>query len=100
MQSLNVQFNSLRQSATVAMADRILALKASGQKVIGLQVGDPDFSTPTAVMDVAVKAMSDGLTHYASSRGNADLLAAIAQKLQRDEGVKYDPASEILVTHG
>lgn len=100
MKSLNVQFDSIRQSATVAMADRILALKASGQKIIGLQVGDPDFATPPAVMDVAMKAISNGLTHYAPSRGNADLLAAIAKKLQRDEGVTYDPASEILVTHG
>ena len=43
MQNLNVQFESLRQSPTVAMADRILALKASGREIIGLQVGDPDF---------------------------------------------------------
>jgi aspartate/methionine/tyrosine aminotransferase len=100
MKSLNVQFDSIRQSATVAMADRILALKASGQKIIGLQVVDPDFGTPPAVMEVAMKAMSDGLTHYTSSRGNADLLAAIAKKLQRDEGLTYDSASEILVTHG
>ena len=100
MKSLNVQFDLIRQSATVAMADRILALKASGQKIIGLQVGDPDFGTPPAVMDVAIKAMQDGFTHYASSRGNADLLAAIAKKLQRDEGVTYDPVSEILVTQG
>lgn len=100
MKSLNLQFDSIRQSATVAMADRILALKASGQKLIGLQVGDPDFGTPPAVMEVAMKAMSAGLTHYTSSRGNADLLAAIAKKLGRDEGVTYDPASEILVTHG
>ncbi len=100
MKSLNIQFESIRQSATVAMADRILALKASGEKIIGLQVGDPDFATPPAVMDVAMKAMSDGLTHYTSSRGNADLLAAIAKKLGRDEGVSYDPACEILVTQG
>src|SRR6266498_3530578 len=100
MKSLNVQFDSIRQSATVAMADRILALKASGQNIIGLQVGDPDFGTPPPVMEVAMKAMSAGLTHYTSSRGNADLLAAVAKKLQRDEGVFYDPASEILVTHG
>src|SRR5215216_7049589 len=100
MKHLNVQFDLIRQSATVAMADRIMALKASGQNIIGLQVGDPDFGTPPAVMEVAIKAISNGLTHYASSRGNADLLAAIAKKLQRDEGVTYDPASEILVTHG
>src|SRR5215208_8078448 len=98
MRNLNVQFDSIRQSATVAMADRILALKASGKKIIGLQVGDPDFTTPPAVMDVAMKAMNDGLTHYTSSRGTADLLAAVARKLERDEGLTYDPTSESLVT--
>ena len=100
MKNLNTQFDLIRQSATVAMADRILTLKASGQKIIGLQVGDPDFGTSPAIMDVALEAMTNGLTHYASSRGNADLLNAITKKLQRDEGVTYDPASEILVTHG
>ena len=100
MTGLNVQFEAIRQSATVAMGDHILALKASGRKIVGLQVGDPDFATPAAIMDAAMKAMDNGLTHYTSSRGIPDLLAAIAQKLQRDEGVTYDPASELLVTHG
>ena len=100
MPNLNLQFEAIRQSATVAMADRILALKASGRDVIGLQVGDPDFATPPAVMEVALKAMRDGLTHYGPSRGYLDLRQAAASKLTRDEGVTYDPASEILVTHG
>ena len=100
MTGLNVQFEAIRQSATVAMGDHILALKASGREIVGLQVGDPDFATPAAIMDAAMKAMDNGLTHYTSSRGIPDLLAAIAQKLQRDEGVTYDPASELLVTHG
>jgi aspartate/methionine/tyrosine aminotransferase len=82
------------------MADRILALKASGQKIIGLQVGDPDFGTPPAVVDSALKAMQNGLTHYGPSRGYPDLRAAVAAKLKRDEGVTYDPDSEILITHG
>ena len=100
MQSLNVQFHSLRQSATVAMADRILALKASGQKIIGLQVGDPDFATPPAVLQVAYKAMQDGLTHYGPSKGYPELRRAAAQKLERDSAVSCDPERELLVTHG
>jgi aspartate/methionine/tyrosine aminotransferase len=98
--NLNAQFEQFRQSPTVAMGDRIQALQASGRKIIGLQQGDPDFSTPQAVIDVACKALQEGLTHYGPSRGRADLLAAIAKKLARDEGVSYDPASEIIVTHG
>ena len=100
MNALNRQFELIRQSATVAMADRILALKASGQPIIGLQVGDPDFGTPPAVLDAASRALQAGLTHYGPSSGYLDLRQAIATKLQRDEGLAYDPAAEILVTHG
>jgi aspartate/methionine/tyrosine aminotransferase len=100
VQNLNLQFNTLRQSATVAMADRILALKASGQKIIGLQVGDPDFSTPQPVQEVAFKAMQDGFTHYGPSQGYPELRRAAALKLDRDSNVSYDPETDLLVTHG
>jgi aspartate/methionine/tyrosine aminotransferase len=97
---LNQQLELIRQSPTVAMSDRINALKASGRKLIGLQVGDPDFATPPAVLEVALKAMQAGLTHYGPSVGMPELRKAIAAKLARDEGVTYDPETEILVTHG
>jgi aspartate/methionine/tyrosine aminotransferase len=100
MQSLNIQFDALRQSPTVAMADRILALKASGRKIIGLQVGDPDFPTPQAVLEVAFKAMQAGLTHYGPSKGYPELRRAAALKLERDNFVSYDPETELLITHG
>lgn len=100
MLNLNTQFDLIRQSATVAMADRILALKASGKNIIGLQVGDPDFGTPPAIMDAALNAMRSGLTHYGPSRGFPDLRTAVAKKMLRDEGVACDPDTEILITHG
>ncbi len=100
MQSLNLQFDLIRQSPTIAMGDRIIALKDSGRKIIGLQVGDPDFATPQPVIDVAMKAMRDGLTHYGPSRGFLDLRRAAASKLDRDHGLSYDPQKEIIITHG
>src|SRR5688500_15098476 len=100
MQSLNTQFNELRQSPTIAMGDRVNALKASGQKIIGLQVGDPDFATPQPILDIAMNALRDGLTHYGPSRGFLDVRQAAALKLSRDNGISYDPQTEILVTHG
>jgi len=97
---LNHQFEQIRQSATVAIFDRVQALRASGREIIPLQVGDPDFPTPPAILDVAYRAMQDGLTHYGPSRGYRDLRAAAASKLNRDNGLTYDPETEILVTHG
>lgn len=98
--NLNQQFELIRQSATVAMSDRINALKADGQKIIGLQVGDPDFATPLAVREAAAEAMRDGWTHYGPSRGFPELRRAAAAKLSRDNGLTYDPETEILVTLG
>jgi aspartate/methionine/tyrosine aminotransferase len=100
MNTLNVQFEKIRQSQTVAMGDRVHALKAAGRTVIGLQTGDPDFATPPAVLEAAYQAMQEGRTHYAPSRGLPDLRQAAAVKLQRDNSVAYDPETEILVTHG
>ena len=98
--NLNEQFEQIRQSATVAINDRILAYRAAGNPVVQLQVGDPDFATPPAILEVASQAMRAGLTHYAPSRGYPDLRAAAASKLTRDNGLAYDPESEILVTNG
>lgn len=100
MPSLNLQFDLIRQSPTVSLADKVLALKAAGQAVIGLQVGDPDFGTHPAIAAAALEAMQAGQTHYAPSNGTPALRQAIAHKLQRDEGALYDPQTEILVTHG
>jgi aspartate/methionine/tyrosine aminotransferase len=97
---LNLQFEQIHQSPTIEMADRVSALKSSGRKIIGLQTGDPDLATPQAILDVAVEAMRAGFTHYAPSRGFPELRNAVVFKLERDNGVKFDPEAEILVTHG
>jgi aspartate/methionine/tyrosine aminotransferase len=100
MPGLNVQFEALRQSPTIEMGDRIIALKANGREIIGLQVGDPDFATPQPILDVAMKALQDGLTHYGPSRGFLDLREAAASRLSRDNDLLYDPQTEIIITHG
>jgi aspartate/methionine/tyrosine aminotransferase len=52
------------------------------------------------VVDAALAGLRAGLTHYGPSIGTAELRRAAALKLQRDNGVAYDPECEILVTHG
>lgn len=97
---LNQQLGLIRQSATVALNDRIVAARAAGKTVIPLHVGDPDFPTPRPVLDAAFHALDAGLTHYGPSTGSMELRQAAALKLARDNGLEYDPESEILVTHG
>ncbi len=100
MKLLNQQFELIPQSPTVAMADRVAVLKAQGKPIIGLQTGDPDFSTPASITEVGVKAMQLGLTHYGPSKGYPELLQAASAKLARDNNLFYDPKTEIMITHG
>ena len=100
MHRLNTELAELRESATVALGDRVRRLRADGLKVIGLQTGDPDFPTPQPIIDAAYRAMNEGDTHYSDSRGLPELRQAIANKFHRVNHVEYDPAEEILPTCG
>src|SRR5579863_5323196 len=96
----NQQLSMMRESATIALADKVRKLQAAGKKVFALQTGDPDFGTPQPIIDASQQAMTKGLTHYANSRGLPSLRQAIAARLKRDDNLDYDPESEILVTSG
>ena len=100
--SLNLNSNllELNEAATVALADRVRSLQASGRKIFALQTGDPDFPTPAPIVEAAHRAMQEGQTHYANSRGLLDLREAVARKLLRTNAAEYDPAKEILITSG
>ncbi len=97
---INQQLSTIQESATIALADKIRKMQASGKKVYALQTGDPDFATPQPIIDATQRAMNNGLTHYTNSRGLPSLRKAIATRLKRDNGLEYDPETEILVTSG
>lgn len=70
-----------------------------GEDVIVLSVGDPDFSTPAAIVERAITALRDGDTHYSEVAGRHRLRTAIAT-LQNDlSGLAVGPEN-IMVTAG
>ena len=92
------KIDSLSESMTVAVSDRARELQQRGVKVVNLGGGDPDFNTPPHIVEAAVKAMNQGLTHYVASKGIPELRKAITAKFQRDNHVAYDPDTEVIVT--
>lgn len=90
----------MKPSPTLVVSDTARQLTAAGHDVVDLGGGDPDFPTPEHIVDAAVKAMREGFTHYVASTGIPPLRKAIAAKLQRDNGLTYDPNSELIVTPG
>ncbi len=74
-------------------------MERQGVDVVHLEVGEPDFDTPPAVLEAARKAMADGRTHYTHSLGLVELREAIAEHYQHTYGVTVHP-DRIVVTQG
>jgi aspartate aminotransferase len=94
------KIDALSESMTVAVSDRARELQQQGARVVNLGGGDPDFDTPPHIVAAAADAINKGFTHYVASRGIPELRKAIAAKFQRDNGVVYDPDTEVIVTAG
>jgi aspartate/methionine/tyrosine aminotransferase len=62
--------------------------------------GEPDFPTPPHIVEACAKALRDGRTGYPDNRGEKNFRDAVALKLERDNGVRFDPGTEILATSG
>ncbi|NJM29028.1 MAG: pyridoxal phosphate-dependent aminotransferase [Rhizobiales bacterium] len=81
--------NRIQPSATIAISNKAMALKAEGRDVIGLAAGEPDFDTPDNIKEAAIKAIRDGKTKYTPVDGIPELKKAIAAKFKRENGLDY-----------
>jgi len=89
----------IKPSGTMVMAEKAREMERKGRKVYRLDIGEPNFDTPTHIKEAAVKAIREGFTHYTSSRGILELREAISEDLET-RGIDADPKDEILVTPG
>jgi aspartate/methionine/tyrosine aminotransferase len=75
------------------------ALEAQGREIIHLEIGEPDFDTPSNIVEAAVKALREGQTHYTPSAGIPQLREAIAEEVSTTRGIEVHP-DQVVVTPG
>jgi len=78
---------------------RAQALEAAGRRVLHMEIGEPDFTAPDAVVEAGVRALRGGLTAYTATLGLPALREAIADFYARHLGQAVD-AARIVVTTG
>jgi len=78
----------------------MLELSATMENVVHLEQGEPDFTTPSHILEAAAEAMEKGFTHYTKINGMLELREAVAEKLERENGVSFDPKTEVTITTG
>jgi len=87
------------ESATLRISNLASELKSQGKDIISFSLGEPDFATPSHIIDAVKASLERGDTHYTPSPGIPELRKAIAQKLKNDNNIEIKPGS-IIVTPG
>jgi aminotransferase len=87
-------------SVRLSSIRRMVNLSAKMEDIIHLEQGEPNFTTPQHILDAAVEAVKKGFTHYTDTSGTLELRHAIAEKLEKENGICADPETEIVVTCG
>lgn len=67
---------------------------------INLGSGTPDFAVPDFVVEPMIASLRDGKLAYTAWAGLPELRRAVAQKMQRQNGLQVDPETEVLITTG
>lgn len=96
---LSNRVNAMATSATLAMAAKTRELKDQGEDIIGLSLGEPDFTVPDYIKDAAIQAIKDDYHSYTPVDGYGELKNAIIHKFKRDNNIEYKP-SQIVVSTG
>lgn len=97
---LSRKLSAIAESATLKVDAKAKALQAAGRPVISYAAGEPDFATPSFIVDAAAKALQDPKNYrYTPAAGLPVLREAIAAKTLRDSGVEVSP-SQVIVTNG
>ena len=97
--SIAKRVSKINPSFTLQMATKAADMRSKGIDVINFSVGEPDFNTPKHIRDAAKKALDEGYTKYTAGPGMLELRKAICKKLDRENGLYYEPKN-ILVSNG
>jgi aminotransferase len=79
---------------------RFFDIAATMEDVISLGIGEPDFITPSPILEAGIRSLQKGDTHYTSNSGILELRQALSAHLKRLYNVHYDPEDELLITVG
>ena len=89
----------IKPSPSSAGTDRLAQLRRGGRDIVSLMIGEPDFDTPEHIRRAAIAAIDGGQTRYTQTAGTLALRQAICAKLQRENGLSYEPG-RVIVTVG
>lgn len=86
------------ETAFVVLA-KAKALEAEGKNIVHLEIGEPDFDTPSNIVAAAITALREGYTHYTPAAGMPDMREAVAKYAGEMRGLSFTP-DNVVITPG
>ena len=93
------RLNRLGTETAFEVLAKAKALEAQGREVIHLEIGEPDFDTPSNIVEAGRQALSDGWTHYGPAQGLPELRQVVADEITKTRGRETSP-DEVLICPG
>lgn len=76
------------------------SMEKAGEKIIHLEIGRPDFSSPDVAIQALIKSIENGQVHYSDIAGVEELRIAIASNVKKTLGIDVNPYTEVVVGVG
>jgi aspartate/methionine/tyrosine aminotransferase len=99
MRRLASRMSRLGTETAFEVLARAKALEAEGRDIIHLEIGEPDFDTPSNIVEAAIDALRRGETHYTPSAGILELREAVAEEMSKTRGIEVNP-NQVVITPG
>jgi aspartate aminotransferase len=88
------------QETAFEVLARARAMEARGRSVVHLEIGEPDFDTPSHIIAAGQQALESGFTHYGPGPGLPELRQAVSRYLGKWRGLDIDPARVVITPGG
>ena len=79
---------------------KLFELVLTAKNAISFGIGQPDFQTPTNILDAIKKACDDKKTMYAPATGIPQLREAVAEKFRKENGMDWVTPKNIMIRMG
>jgi aspartate/methionine/tyrosine aminotransferase len=89
----------IEESASFSVLGKAKELEKKGEKVIHLEIGEPDFTPPKESIEALIDSLNRGETHYTTAQGIIELREEIAKFEKTFRNLDISP-SQVVITPG
>ena len=100
MLKISKHIDNLGTESAFEVLARAQELSRQGKHIINLGIGQPDFQTPSNIVEAGIKALKDGHHGYTPANGIPELREAVTFDLKKRYRVVVEPNNIVVVPGG